>query len=329
MEKVIYSQWLKRGTNTFIPTDNSKTVIQLEPGLYDLRSSREIGIYFFKKEIHLDELLKFPSSVHTVVLENVKHFWSREEKFKEYGFAFKRGILLHGKPGSGKSCTINLAVKHMVDDLNAVVISLKSQDDLELYSRSVTEILRIIEPTRPLMVIMEDIETFCEYSATESLLLNILDGIEQLENVIYIATTNYIEKLKERIINRPSRFDRRIYIPMPSVEDRRFYFEKKLKPHDLKNIDIDKWVEKTDNMSIAHLAELIKSVIILGNSFEEGIKLLEDLNDVKHLHSNNYEKDVNKSIGFKTETSNKKSYKSILWDKEVSSDELCDDDSDL
>jgi hypothetical protein len=70
-------------------------------------------------------------------------------------------------------------------------------------------------------------------------LLNILDGIGQMENTIYLATTNYPEKLKERILNRPSRFDRRYKIEKPDSNIRKFYFEKKLRDEDLKNINLD------------------------------------------------------------------------------------------
>jgi len=54
--------------------------------------------------------------------------------------------------------------------------------------------------------------------------LNLLDGVKQVDNIIYIATTNYPELLEERILNRPSRFDRRFHIGTPSAEVRKFYF---------------------------------------------------------------------------------------------------------
>lgn len=297
--KVIYSRWIRRGTNTFIPTDNSDITPTVESGFYDLRVAEGIGFYMLKRNLHLDDLLEFPSAIHANVINSIKDFWTRKKKFKEYGFAFKRGVLLHGKAGSGKSCLINLCVKYVIDKLNGVVLSLNTSGDLDLYATAIPEIFRVIEPDRPIIVIFEDIETMCTYKETESKLLNVLDGLDQLENVVYIATTNYIENLKERIANRPSRFDRRIYVPFLEYDDRLFYFKNKLKDTDLQNINIEKWAKDTEGLSIAHLAEIIKSVVIFGTPYTDILETLKEMNDLATLHSSKYEKDSGK-IGFNT-----------------------------
>lgn len=288
-EKVVYSKWIKKGTNVFLPTDNSQIVPQVEAGIYDLRLADGIGFYMVKKEAFLDDLIQFPSGTHKEVLDGIKDFWTRKKKFKEYGFAFKRGILLHGKPGSGKTCIINLAMQYIVNELNGVILPLRGESDLNKYSSYIPEIFRIIERDRPIVVIFEDIENLC-YGNCESELLNVLDGLDQLENVVYLATTNYIEKLQERIINRPSRFDRRIYVTFLDYADRIFYFEKKLTKRDLKKYDITKWANDTENMSIAHLAELIKSIVIFENDYDETIAILKEMNEFGKLHSSTYEK---------------------------------------
>jgi len=296
--KVVYSKWIKRGTNTFIPTDNSQILHQVDSGVYDLRVSQDIGFYMLKRDIFLDELLEFPSSIHKKVLSSIRDFWGRKDKFNEYGFAFKRGVLLHGRAGSGKTCILNLCVKYVIDELKGVVIPLQSSSDLEIYSKAIPEIFRIIEKDRPIVIVLEDIEGMCSNHSTETMLLNVLDGLDQLENVVYLATTNYIESLKERIINRPSRFDRRIYVPFLDFDDRCFYFKNKLKEADLKTIKIEKWAKDTEGLSIAHLAELIKSVIIFGNDYNETISLLKEMNDFSALHSTKYEKEYSATVGF-------------------------------
>ena len=137
---------------------------------------------------------------------------------------------------------------------------------------------RKIEPNRPLVVLLEDIDSLAvddRYSTSK--LLNILDGVKQIDGVVYIATTNYPEKLQERLTNRPSRFDRRYKIELPNEDIRRAYITNKLTDDDLSKIDIEDWIKMTEGMSLSHLKEVIISVIVMGKSFEETIDSLDNL----------------------------------------------------
>jgi SpoVK/Ycf46/Vps4 family AAA+-type ATPase len=118
---------------------------------------------------------------------------------------------------------------------------------------------------------------------------------------VYIATTNYTERLSERIVSRPNRFDRRIEVRSPNAECRRLYFQHKLKPSDLAVIDMEEWVARTRGMSMAHLGEVIKSVIILGNNFEETIGRLEGMKIIPV--SRNYNKEFDERMGFNSSKS--------------------------
>lgn len=296
-EKVNYSQWLKRGANTFIPTDNSTTTETLDPGVYNIRISDQTGIYLFKKKLNLDELVDLPMEEGEKVIDGIDKFWKRKDKFVEYGYTYKRGVLLYGAPGNGKSCLINRLSKQLVEgEDRGIVIYLTSAEELELYYRFSSEILRIIEPERRLIVVIEDIEGMVAYKNNETTLLNILDGINQLDNVVYIATTNFPEQLSGRILNRPSRFDLRIEVKSPNALCREIYFKAKLTKKDLAQIELQKWVDETVGMSMAHLGELIKSVIIIGNGFEETIETLRGMKELPH--SVDFDKDKKKNVGF-------------------------------
>jgi DNA replication protein DnaC len=287
-EKVDYTQWIKRG-KIYIPTDNSKRVKKVEPGFYNLRISDKIGPYLFKKDLKLDNLIDLPNKETKEVLEGIRTFWERKDKFKEYGFAFKRGILLYGPPGSGKTSLINLLCFDLINNMNGVIVTLTTRNELNLYSQIMPEIFRIIEPNRPIITIIEDIDGLCESTGAETELINMLDGIDQMENVVYIATTNYAEKLSRRILNRPNRFDRRILIGYPDENVRREYIKFKLKPSDIESIDLDKWVKETKGMTLAHIGELIKSVIILGNDIDDTVKLLKSFSVTPQSHDYNKE----------------------------------------
>ena len=294
--RVVYTQWLKRGTNTFLPTDNAVTIPKVESGVYNIRFNESMGYYMVKKELTLDELIDLPNPEGHKVLEGIKTFWQRKEKFKDYGYSYKRGILLYGVPGGGKTSIINLLCKELVDNMDGVVFTISSEEDLAMYRNFMTETYRMIEPDRPIITIIEDIDGLCQHKETETKLLNVLDGIEQLENVVYLATTNYTERLSERILNRPNRFDMRIEVKSPNDECRRMYFEHKLKEADLGVINLEDWVEKTRGMTMAHLGEVIKSVLILGNSFEDTVKNLHELKIIPN--SRNYDAEFASKIGF-------------------------------
>lgn len=293
-----YTQWLKRANNTFLPTDNSKTQPRIDAGVYSINHDPNIGYYLVKKELNLDELIELPSAEGVDVIDSIETFWKRRSKFKEYGYAFKRGVLLYGVPGGGKTSIINLLCRKLVENMDGVVFTLSSESDLNRYTTFMPEIYRVIENDRPIITIIEDIDGLCQNKETESTLINVLDGIEQLENVVYLATTNHTERLSERIMNRPNRFDRRIEVKSPNAECRRLYFEKKLKDSDKENIHFDEWISRTEGMTMAHLGEVIKSVIILGNDFDETI---DRLNGMKQLiSSRNYNQEFERRLGFAT-----------------------------
>lgn len=282
--KLEYSQWLKRGTSTFIPTDNAETVKELEAGVYSLRWAEGTGFYMTKKNLKIDDLIQFDSEEHASVFKSITDFWNSKDKFKEYGFVYKRGILLYGPPGTGKTSLINMITQELITKHNGIVITLSNGNDLSLYHSYISEVLRVIEPDRPIITVIEDVDGLCARQSDETELINILDGMEQLDNVVYIATTNYPERLPERITNRPNRFDRRVYVGFPSVKTRKMYIKAKLKPADLKAINLKKWVDATEDMTISHIGELIKSVIILDNDFDETIKLLKTLKEIPSSH---------------------------------------------
>lgn len=191
---------------------------------------------------------------------------------------------------SGKTCTVNLIMKDVVDR-NGVVIKFTNPG---LFIEGM-RVLREIQSVTPIVVLMEDIDSIIEHYE-ESPVLNILDGVESVSKIVFLATTNYPETLGPRIINRPSRFDKRFKIPYPNVESRMMYFKHLCgtkKPEELK-IDIKKWVKDTEDFSIAHLKELFVAVIILGDEYAEA---LENLSKMKEKISSS--EDIDKLMGFK------------------------------
>lgn len=136
----------------------------------------------------------------------------------------------------------------------------------------------MIEPNRPVVAIMEDLDALIQrYGEHEYLAL--LDGEAQVDRIVFIATTNYPEKLDRRFCDRPSRFDTVQYIGMPSREARKAYLKAKEPSLDVKELKI--WVEATDGFSLAHLKELIVAVKCLGQPFGKALARLEGMRVVR------------------------------------------------
>jgi len=268
-----YVQWTSSDNTVFVPA--SRTKQKLVPGVYQISVSPQIGMFFKKIPVRTEGLLKFPQTNSNKVIDEIKKFWDREDIFRSYDLSYKRGILLYGPPGSGKSCTIQLLMQDVVQRKGVVLLF----QDPNLYIEG-QRILRQIQPETPVVTIMEDIDSLLEMH-NESEILNILDGVNEADKVVFLATTNYPERLGARIVNRPSRFDKRFRIGYPNAESRMMYFEHLIGMEHIKElgIDLNRWVKDTDELSLAHLKELFVAVVILDDKYEDAIKVLQSMKE--------------------------------------------------
>jgi len=277
----------------YIPT--GKSISQLPPGYYVPSERYSVGHFLARKEVISEETIIFPDSVVSEILTNIKVFWESRHKYVDYGFVYKRGILLYGVPGTGKTSVINAICNHIIKSLSGIVITISDHEELKHF-KVLCQYIRDIEPDKPIILLFEDIDNLFG-GDDESLLLNLLDGKFQIENVVYIATTNYPDKLAERIINRPSRFDLVREIALPNAEVRRYYLKTKLKEDDLAKYPIEEWVDKTEGLSIAHIKEAILSVVIQGEDFNEVMERMREV--VRKVYKPiSIEKESKEGIGF-------------------------------
>lgn len=265
--------WAVYGGRSYSPCEMA--VLEMPAGQYTVEASNQLGIYFKRTDVNLDELVTLPDSVSEEVIAEIENFWQKEEHFRQFGFLWKRGVLMWGPPGSGKTSTLQVVSERIVSRGGLSIYV----DDPDIAAKGL-KLLRAVEPLRPLVIMLEDIDAIIDTHG-ESSLLALMDGELQIDNVVFVATTNYPERLDKRFINRPSRFDIVKKIGMPNEVARRTYLVAKNKrlaaPENAR--ELDQWVAKTKHFSVAHLKELIVSVEVFGVPLDTAVTRLKTMMD--------------------------------------------------
>lgn len=241
--------WGVVGGDTFHAVGD--TTKQMPIGFYRFAVVHPIGLCALKVRNDTDGLIYLPDSESDRLLDEIRQFLEIKERFSERGLLYKRGVMLYGPPGSGKTATIQLLAKMVSERMGSIAILGDSEP--KLCSMGL-HMIRKLEPNRQLVVIFEDLDALVARWGDEGY-LSILDGENQVENVIYIATTNYPERLDRRFVDRPSRFDTLRKIGMPSADARRTYLQHK-EPN-IDSVELEEMVSASDGYSIAHLRELL------------------------------------------------------------------------
>ena len=263
------NQWTSTPDDSlFWSTNNVRKI--LPPGLYKCITTEKTGYSFQKMLVSTDDLINVPDTASSQVIGEIEKFWTLKEEFKNRGFLHKRGVLMYGEPGSGKTASIQLLVQQITIDGGIAIYA----DDPHVLTGCL-QMLRRLEPTRRVIVILEDFETLTDRQGRENEWLSVLDGESQIDDVVFLATTNYIETLDKRFTDRPSRFDIVVPVPMPGAQARAAYIinkEKSLTPEEVKA-----WTERSVGFSFAHLKEMIIAVKCLGNDLDETVERLRNM----------------------------------------------------
>jgi len=306
------NQWTSSPDDSlFWSTNNVRSV--LPSGLYKCIMTEKTGYSFQKLIVSTDDLIHVPDTASSKVIAEIEKFWGLKEEFKQRGFLHKRGVLMFGEPGSGKTASIQLLVKAITESGGIAIYA----DDPHVLTGCL-QVLRRLEPNRRIIVILEDFETLTDRQERENEWLSVLDGEAQVDDVVFLATTNYLHSLDKRFTDRPSRFDIIVPVPMPSARARATFLIHKEKS--LSNDEIKDWTMRSVGFSYAHLKEMIISVKCLGNDLDSTVERLRDMQrrksgDVDLSYDPDGENGAKKSVGFlPNESGDSKTDEKIDWD---------------
>jgi len=196
------------------------------------------------------------------LFDDFNFFVKHEEWFRDKKIPFKRGYLLAGPPGNGKTMFINLLIQNN-PEFYAFAFDFSDEDHNS--NVDLLEAFKEVSKNTPAFFIFEDIDrVFGENNnrthITLDFFLNQLDGVGDTRNgIVIIATANNPEVLNEALYQRPGRFDRVINFGLPNIEMREKMLRNRFQKRDDVNVSeklLAQLAKDTDKYSMAFLNEL-------------------------------------------------------------------------
>lgn len=204
--------------------------------------------------VHRDDVF-LEEEMKKQIYRSIDEFFNNNgEFFRTYNIPYKRGILLYGEPGNGKTTL----VKSIANSISAPVAYWQITEYTSSYS--IGEVFSSVAKMAPMVLVIEDIDSMPE--EVRSFFLNTLDGATSKEGIFLIGTTNYPEEIDPALINRSGRFDRAYEIPMPNPQFRRDYLVRKKMTEFISMEELEEIVILTDGCSYADLNEIYNSTAL-------------------------------------------------------------------
>lgn len=224
--KEIFTNMLNYAKDLEISKHDGKTVI------YEPRTNEWVPFGEPRRRIKFDSVI-LDSDIAERILSDVDEFLNSRDWYSQRGVPYRRGYLLHGPPGCGKTSYITALAGKLEYDICQMNLSNSALSDERLsYLLNVAPLKSIIllEDVDAAFLSRDDLDM--NRSAYQGLgrvtlsgFLNVLDGVASSEERLLFMTTNYPEKL-DPALTRPGRVDMKVYIGYASDDQLSRAFEK-------------------------------------------------------------------------------------------------------
>lgn len=200
------------------------------------------------------------------IQKDIDLFFGKREFFTKNSLSYKRGILLYGPPGNGKTSSVREILRNNKDAYGIVIDATKD------FYEDVSGFLKYVLNDKKKIIVFEDVDGINSYS--RSAFLNFLDGLNSIDNMVVVATSNNIAKIDYALIQRPSRFDKIYYFGNPNEKVRRKLLTKFFP--ELTGKGLEDCVKATDKFSGAYFKELFIFKNLHDTTILKAIKAMKD-----------------------------------------------------
>lgn len=206
--------------------------------------------------------------------KDVFGFFDSEELYKSLAIPWKRGIIMFGPPGNGKTISMKAIMKD-ADAKGYAPLYVKSFRSWKGEEGAMVDVFSHARRMAPCVVVLEDLDSLIN-PGNRSFFLNQLDGLESNDGLLVIGTTNHLENIDPALRDRPSRFDRKFLFDNPTRGDRILYvqyWQNKLKSN--KSIEfpdslVEEVADATTDFSFAFLKEVFVSTLVILAGYNDG-----------------------------------------------------------
>ncbi|KAJ7904686.1 P-loop containing nucleoside triphosphate hydrolase protein [Mycena olivaceomarginata] len=204
--------------------------------------------------------------------KDIYGFFKSEPIYRDLAIPWKRGIIMHGPPGNGKTISIKVIMK-TCDALGFAPLYVKSFQNYFGEEVAMQQVFDMARQLSPCVIVLEDLDALIN-DRNRSFFLNQLDGLQGNDGLLVIGTTNHFDRLDPGLSTRPSRFDRKYKFDDPTREERVLYvkyWQDKLESN--KEIEfpdalVDEVADLTDKFSFAYLKEAFVSSLVTLAGYE-------------------------------------------------------------
>jgi energy-coupling factor transporter ATP-binding protein EcfA2 len=175
--------------------------------------------------------------------------------YRTLGVPYRRGVLLYGPPGNGKTSIIRALAGRLPAVSGFVLRSSGSVDNDDF-----TTVVKRWAAAAPAILVIEDLNWLFPHQVNVSTFLNLFDGLEAPRGagLMVVGSTNHPQTLDPAINDRPGRFDVTMEVPSPDAALRKAFFRRAL-PDLPDDGTLGKLSSATAGLSFAHLREVIQA----------------------------------------------------------------------